>query len=339
MSLLGKILAIINVLAAAAFIYFAASDYGKRQQWSHAVYRHDLAINGLPLDDNQKDVDGNLLAKNLNQTTLNEIFQGAGTPVSTQQAEVQNVKKAVIDKINGEAMTVANPWNNQPLALDTPEKRRAWFMLPFATSLSDRDLRVSQMMGGNPPVDEAAIEQLFTNFTVRESAGDKQQGYANLLFGLLEPGESDLFESQAFKRFVAVVGRKAAATAIDNQAAGLTQLARETNDALAAGRATFAAAHAREVMRLRDLAGVLQREKETLELQRNQTARQKDLVNDRKRQVNDLENQLEKGRKTTRALLAEQERVEKALIEQQRWLRDANSKNQGLEKQIGTREK
>ncbi len=58
MSLLGKILALVNILAAVGFIYLAASDYGKRQQWSYAVYRHDLAINGLPLDEKEVDVDG-----------------------------------------------------------------------------------------------------------------------------------------------------------------------------------------------------------------------------------------------------------------------------------------
>jgi hypothetical protein len=130
------------------------------------------------------------------------------------------------------------------------------------------------------------------------------------------------------------VGRKAAATALDNQAAMMAQLVHETNDALAAGRATFAAAHAQGVMRNLDILAVLQKEKETLELQRNQTARQKDLVAERDRQVKDLQGKLANAQKTTRAYLAEQLKLQEALLNAQRKLRDANNKNQGLEEQI-----
>src|SRR5439155_19580397 len=106
MSLLGKILALINVLAAVGFIYLAASDYGKRKQWSYAVFRHDLAINGLPLDDKQKDVDDVPIVKNLKDPTLAQMFQGAGTPVTTQMAEMENVQQALTEKINGGPITV-----------------------------------------------------------------------------------------------------------------------------------------------------------------------------------------------------------------------------------------
>src|SRR5437016_5741159 len=102
------------------------------------------------------------------------------------------------------------------------------------------------------------FDQPFTDVQARSDAGDKKQAVADLLFGLVEPSEGDLFDSQGYKRFVVVVGRKAAVTAVDNQAAALTQLVRETEDLLAARRTTFAAAHDRTVTRIRDLTEVVQ---------------------------------------------------------------------------------
>jgi hypothetical protein len=338
MSLLGKILAIINAVAALGFIYLALSDYGKRQQWSYAVFRHDLAIDGLPLDESQLDLDSKPIAKNLNKPTLDEMFQQAGgQPVKTQLEELNRRKSEVISKIDGGPMTVPNLLDANPptITLDTPAQRAAWFLLPFAKSILERDPLLTQIF--NPKqqnVNAAAIEQLFTDVLARGSAGDKRQGIAEVLLGLLEPGEGDPFESQAFKRYVTVVGRKAAATAIDNQAAALTQLARETNDVLAAGRATFAATHGQAVLRNLDIVAALQKEKETLELQRNQTARQKELVAERQAQVDKLVARLEAARKTTRAYLDAQEKLQKALLDGDRQLRDANSTNQGLEQKL-----
>jgi hypothetical protein len=329
MSLFGKILAILNALAAIGFVYMAATDYGKRQQWSYAVHRHDLALEGLPIDDNQLDVDGKPLAKNLNQATLTDMFQSAGgQPVSTQLAEVNEAKRKTLAKIDGEAITVTNPRTNQQLPLDTPDKRRAFVLLPFAQTLIERKQRVSQMEGNNPAAGPEEIDQLFNGVTSRGSAGDKRQGIAELLLGLLESGDGDLFDTTGFKRFVVVVGRKAAAAALDNQASALAHLARETDDDLAAGRTAFAAEHARGVTRVRDIQAAMQKEKETLEVQRNQTAQQQQLVNDRKRQVADLEAANDKARKTTKAMLAEQARLQKGLMDADRKLRDQNSDNQ-----------
>jgi hypothetical protein len=342
MSLLGKILAILCAFAAIGFIYMAISDYGKRQQWSYAVFRHDLAIDGLPLDESQLDLDGKSIAKNLNQATLTDMFQsGGGSPVSTQLAEVNRVKGVINGKIDGDPMTVPNLLYPDPptISLDTPAQRRAWFLLPFAKSISERDPLLTQIYNSKEEkIEAAAVEQLFTDVLARGSAGDKQQGIADLLLGLLEY-EGDPFESQAFKRYLTVVGRKAAATAIDNQAATLAQLARETNDRLAADRAAFAAAHGRGVIRNLDIVAALDKEKATLELQRNQTARQKELVAERQKQVQELEGRLKSDQKKTRDLLDAQEKLQKALLDADRQLRDANKKNQDLEQKIQKLEK
>ena len=42
MGLLGKILAILNVLAAIGFLVVAFMDYGKQRAWSTAVFQQEL---------------------------------------------------------------------------------------------------------------------------------------------------------------------------------------------------------------------------------------------------------------------------------------------------------
>src|SRR5262245_47048625 len=177
MSMLGKILAVVNILAAIGFIYLAASDYGKRQQWSYAVYRHDLAIDGLPLDEKETDLDGVARVKNLNQATQADMFQPAGgQPVTTQLAEVLRVQNALHARIDdGQAMTVANPLTNQPLQLDTPEQKRAWFLLPLARTLTDRDVRLNQLLVADPKLTAEVFDQVFTDVQARTDPGDKRQ--------------------------------------------------------------------------------------------------------------------------------------------------------------------
>lgn len=47
--MLVLVLIFLNVLAALAFVYLLAMNFKKRQDWSYAVFLHDLAIQGLPL--------------------------------------------------------------------------------------------------------------------------------------------------------------------------------------------------------------------------------------------------------------------------------------------------
>src|SRR2546423_1558806 len=58
MTLFGYFMALLNVIAAGAFLYLALMDYGVRQAWSYAVYRYDFALNGIPVDMTEPDEKG-----------------------------------------------------------------------------------------------------------------------------------------------------------------------------------------------------------------------------------------------------------------------------------------
>src|SRR4051794_14761028 len=92
MSLLGKIVAFLNILGAIAFFFLATMDYGRRQAWAYDVYRHDLLIHGLPLDESETDEGGRRQVDKLGAGTLADLFTPAGgAPVDTQVKEVQRV--------------------------------------------------------------------------------------------------------------------------------------------------------------------------------------------------------------------------------------------------------
>jgi hypothetical protein len=358
MTLLGKILALVNILAAVGFIYLAASDYGKRQQWSHAVSRHDRIIDGLPLDDQEKDVDGRPIVKDLTDAIIQEHFQqnqAGGGPVKTQLAEVQRVQGVVRDRINGADLNVPDPLNPQAqLTLATPAQRRAWFLLPLARSLTapepqpnepavlGRQNLIAQMRGAGEKYDEAALNKVFEDALGKTDPGDKRQAIADLLFSLTDvlaaaegqAADSPLADSPVYKRFVVVVGLKAAAQAVDNQAAALARMAQEAEDVLVANRSAFAAVHGRLVSRIQDLSDQLQRAQAALDVQRNQVDRQDQVVKEREVQVKNLEARLAAARKATTEELAKQNKVQEAVLEAQRKLRDANQTNQELLRKI-----
>ncbi len=94
MSLLGKILAILNVFAVVGALVLMAMSYAKRHIWEYAVFRQDLMINGLPLDNKELDVHQQLAIEKVGAATQQDLFKQASpnTPVATQVAEVERVK-------------------------------------------------------------------------------------------------------------------------------------------------------------------------------------------------------------------------------------------------------
>jgi hypothetical protein len=57
-SLFTMVLFVLNTLAAVGFGYLLILDYHKRAEWSYAVFRHDLALWGLPLAEEEKSLTG-----------------------------------------------------------------------------------------------------------------------------------------------------------------------------------------------------------------------------------------------------------------------------------------
>jgi hypothetical protein len=91
-SVIRTVLAVLNVLGALTFCALAAMDYGKRQTWSYAVVLHDIAIDGLPVDDKVVNGENEKVAELLGERGIKDVFGNVPSPIATQKAEVDRVK-------------------------------------------------------------------------------------------------------------------------------------------------------------------------------------------------------------------------------------------------------
>ena len=101
MSLFGKILAIFNVFAVLGAVALMAMNYAKVQSWEYAVFRQDLMIHGLPLDDKETDAQEDVAKDKIGEKTQQDLFKQASpsTPVVTQEAEVERVRNELRNQI------------------------------------------------------------------------------------------------------------------------------------------------------------------------------------------------------------------------------------------------
>lgn len=136
MSIFGKILAIVNVFAVIGVLALLAMNYAKRVSWEHAVFRQDLLITGLPLDDKETDQFEEPIASKIGTQTQQDLFKQASpnTPVATQEAEVARVKDALTSQIQA-----AGDTNKQ---IDT----LAYILMPMADTIAQRSRLLAYRM-------------------------------------------------------------------------------------------------------------------------------------------------------------------------------------------------
>jgi hypothetical protein len=108
MSILGKILAFVNILGAVGLLALVSVDFAKRQAWAHDDFMYQLRIDGLLLDDGIKDLEGQSIAGKIGPQTGADLFgQSAGEPVTTQKAEVERVQQQLTSAIQAASDPVA----------------------------------------------------------------------------------------------------------------------------------------------------------------------------------------------------------------------------------------
>jgi hypothetical protein len=316
MSTLGKVLAILNSLAALAFIGLAAMSWGQRQAWSYAVFRHDLLVRGLPVDVDEKDADGYALANNLGADTLNKIFQSAGgQPVKTQVEEVRRRQ----EQLRGEIEAADEKTQRQKLLE---------ILLPLARTHGERDaLRAAKVDELKTKFDDAFKPALEGT----EAAEPRRQAIAHLLF--------NLSPDQEHPRVRTIVGLAAYARAADDQALALADMALAAEADIVKERTTFALNHKPLLQRVTVLAERVAEARQILDDYKTQVVKHQELINARRKDIDDLKAAIADAQAKTTAALAEQGRLEQAYFAAQRAVQDAVDENLQLEKQLRTRER
>jgi len=200
---LTLILCFLNIVAAVGFVYLLSMDYGKRQAWSLAIFKHDLTMQGLPLaeeangpsasrvtfpkirlDEDQLKkafserggkgfaekfqavaltIDRTIGPQHLGPELLSDWFKGLGQPVKTLEEEVQRLKRDLPDEIAKAADAV-------PASAKTEaEKRRR-----LETDVLRLAYGVHQIetLAGKLKVPEADLDALLKNVAQRRMLYD-----------------------------------------------------------------------------------------------------------------------------------------------------------------------
>src|SRR5205823_4836166 len=194
MSTLGKVLAVFNILIVlAAFFYFFPTNWGTRQNWAYSYYRHELVLDGLPLDDQEKDTEGHLQKDKLSEETKKQIFPG-GTPVSTQMEEIKRVRDGL---------------------QNVPADRLKEILSTMARTGPERDEILATDAQKLQP---EAITRIFEEVDKAKDPGALRSAIAHVLFNSYEKERRE-------KRMLVVVGLKEFATEVNQEAETLMEMA------------------------------------------------------------------------------------------------------------------
>jgi hypothetical protein len=247
---LAKFLAAMNVLAAGAFIYLAAIDWQKRSEWSYEVFRRELAVNGLPL--NEADAGWRIdrpIRQDLSRATIDDVFKNAGkNPVYSQIDELNRVKDELKKEIE---------------ALPSDKEKRARLKQIILDQATTADQRIAE---AKPLTDDAALdvywkrfEKLFADVAQLANpdddkhydAGRAREAMAHLLYNL----SSDPNQHQ---RVMAVVGLRPFAREAELQANNLREMANRLRNIMVDDRTLFEAEFGRLVQRILGLAEAIE---------------------------------------------------------------------------------
>ncbi len=336
MSLLGKILAGLNIVAAIVFACLVALDWGQRQKWTYAVFRQDLALNGLPVDDEERDSDGVRQVDLITDQTMKDLFSSVGSiPASasaedkTQMGEVRRLKSRLQGEIDqaggGEKKRLKLVSVLTPLAQTEGERRQlatqneAALQARFDRALGEDLLEVQGPQGQHN----------------RKSPQEKRQAIAHLLVNIVsaKPDATD------YQRVLTVIGLKAFAAEADHQAVVLRGMAQEVLLAMTRDQGNFIADHRRVVDELRELADTLAQRQAVLAEQTALAQRHQVLVEDRKKDVADLQKRIDQARKDTQQALARLSDRQQHLFAAEQQAKATAEQNRELERKIRQMEK
>jgi predicted NAD-dependent protein-ADP-ribosyltransferase YbiA (DUF1768 family) len=333
MSILGKVLALLNVVAAIAFVCVAGLDYGKRQAWTFAVQQQDFILNGLPVDDKEKDVEGRTLVDLIGNDMQKRLFTGLQQPVKTQVKEVEQRQKAVRAEIDGQPDAAA-----KKTALENA-------LLPLARTWGQRDEWRRKIRDPKADVDallapdglfETAFRQAVQGKTGTEEEkelgpDERRHAIAHVLCNLSAKPDDQ-------RRALAVVGLKAYTAEVDSQATALANMVPEIQRALDEDLVAFEREHGDLIRQIVALAGRVRELQTTLQEQTLLKQEHATLVAARQADVQNVRAEIAQATKATEIALQAQNRLEQALFQTREAIKAAADKNQHLLRQITTAE-
>jgi len=324
MSTFGKALVGVNVVLAFAFVFLAATDYSRRRGWENLILQQDLTINGLAIDEKEKDAEGQLIY----QLAGKNMQQQLGVTTSTQVEELRKrhdqIKSAIDGAANGAAKKAEVVKYVLPLARNTVE----YYLIATGNpaEFAAESPLLTKVMGQDGP-----LESGFAAGNKTDAYDVRRDAIAFFLFNTsVEPAD--------YQRTLGVVGLAAYARALEGQAVRLANMVPEVAHDIAGDRTAFLANHRALVEQIVDLDRRLHGLQELLAKHEEQLSHYQTLRAARAQDVQDLTKRIAETKAAAEKALALQTELEKQLFATDKQVADVKQKNEGLDREIKTKE-
>lgn len=357
MPIFGKIMTILNGLLAVGFLTLVVMDFGKRQQWTQAYFRTQIAFFGLPLEeeDDEWRLPEEPIAAQLSPGIEKALFRDAnggemlgGPIVRTQQAEVERLRDKLLANVNAAETDVEKRklfrryLINQPHSIverldmsvriekDKIESLESELRHLFDEALKPLPQRDSTVDGKRARADKrAAIARLLVSLDARDgtkaeaSEGEEKKG---------PPRDAGEIAWQT--RVQLIVGIEAIGRALNLQAAEQTEMTSYLRTAIRNDQTTFKREYTRLVDQLPLKARIIV-ELEVTKADLDKLVQQHEvLVKARQEEVDDYKKRLDEARTSTKEEFARLASVEQELFTIERKLGEAEERNAFLEREL-----
>jgi hypothetical protein len=332
MSTLGKILTFLNVLAAIGLFILAGKDYSEFRQARYAVFRHEIYLTGLPVDNKELTPgrpDEPIFNRLESDAVLKDIYQGneggadlGGPEVRTVLEELDRVQKRVRANVSAQSG-------------DAQRKMIRGYLLMQANDIGEREALRKR-------IEEDKIEDLLSELDKRfdatkhlNASGDPSRPLVRLAAGRLLVNLS--FEDKWLERVRVVCGIEALSHGIDESARRVEQMIADVKDGITRDQGDF-------IARYRDMIQQLKLDAENIYQASQRLAEQKVVVADRQKEVQQRQTEVDRNTAQLAALTAETDKevarleaIQKDLFAVQQRLGKALDSSRAIEEQLQKR--
>jgi len=357
-STLGRVLIILNLLAAGAFIYVGLMDRKIREDAAFRVFLHEFAIAGLPLEDGKAVVDADHVAidfqysnsqaiDQLNRRSFSQLFipvrggqeldEAAGKePITSLLAEVkrtQNRVNEVLDSIEAVPVRIDKLYAyliNQAKTFEERERIRAMRTNPKAYDLL-RDELTRRFDTAQSPLSTDADLDADGNKLTHRTRSERREEIGHLLYHLSS-------EKEWRDRVLVVLGQQTYVSVLTSQAANLELMATRIRTLISDDASKFEPRYQELAQKALFLALDVRARVVALKSQQQLAADHLALQESREAEVDAIRMELGKARQITKDGLADQAKLEARLFQVQQEIGAALDELVALEINVRKRE-
>jgi hypothetical protein len=366
MSFFGKFLAVLNLAALLGFVYMATADLQMRKAWSYAVFRWDVALDGMPIDEADIDLRGRAKFHDFGEALSQELV--GRSEIRTQEDFLDYRINELTARIDDDKIKASPAYqlNKDPKAKPSRIDKLVEVLVPLTSTAPAREALMARR--SDTSVDnenklrdmlEARIKSIKETKRKIPDAGTGKQtdetdydakrlAIGRALVGLLDvlPTEDeakkkaeDPLAEPVYRVTANVLGARTLSTVLDLQAREYLAIGQAVADVRREERNSFVYRYQSLIGELMNREHQLQEQKDKVAVVLKQAKEYEERAQQQEEQVKDKKADLDKKRKATEEELKKLEAEQEKLYYYRLRLRDANQTNQRMEQEIRKLEK